>query len=212
MTELPDETAAPSDASVADGGAAAVADAAAAVVAPRPGVPVWRVGRPDAFLAAEVDTARDAVLTIATDGDIGKHLGARSEGMRCVTHLFESNKSGYRGWVWFATLARVSRGKAATVNEVGLLPTEDSVLAPAWVPWSERVRPEDQQEADAASGLGAEPVAVEGGEPAPAEFGAEATPEIDASEGTAGMQDDSEGSFNGDSVDGDSAESNWTQH
>lgn len=117
----------------------------------RPGVPVWRVGKPDSFLAADVATARAAVQTIAAADDIGVHLGARSEGTRCVTHLFESKKAGYRGWVWFATLARVSRGKESTVNEVGLLPTEDSVLAPPWVPWSERVRPEDQQEHDDAA-------------------------------------------------------------
>ncbi|MHA7305263.1 DUF3027 domain-containing protein [Arthrobacter sp. TMN-49] len=122
--------------------------AAAAVpeAMPRPGVPTWRVGKPDAALAADVATARAAVRTIAHDGDIGRHLGARSEGVRCVTHLFESKLPGYGGWVWFATLARVSRGKYSTVNEVGMLPTNDSVLAPPWVPWSERVRPEDQPE------------------------------------------------------------------
>lgn len=113
---------------------------------PLPGVPVWRVGKPDAFLAADVDTARAAVASIASDWAIGKHLGARSEGVRCVTHLFESLQPGYSGWVWFASLSRVSRGKESTVNEVGMLPTQDSVLAPAWVPWAERVRPEDQQD------------------------------------------------------------------
>ncbi|MFQ4147576.1 DUF3027 domain-containing protein [Arthrobacter sp. LAPM80] len=139
MTDLSGDTTAPSTAAATE-----VADEQ------RPGVPVWRVGKPDAFLAAEVDPARNAVRSIAKNEDIGRHLGARSEGIRCVTHLFESKKAGYQGWVWFATLARVSRGKEATVNEVGLLPTEDSVLAPAWVPWSERVRPEDQQESDGA--------------------------------------------------------------
>ena len=118
---------------------------------PLPGVPVWRVGKPDAFLAADVDTARAAVASIASDGAIGKHLGARSEGVRCVTHLFESLQPGYSGWVWFASLSRVSRGKESTVNEVGMLPTENSMLAPAWVPWAERVRPEDQQDEEHAA-------------------------------------------------------------
>ena len=118
---------------------------------PLPGVPVWRVGKPDAFLAADVDTARAAVASIASDWAIGKHLGARSEGVRCVTHLFESLQPGYSGWVWFASLSRVSRGKESTVNEVGMLPTQDSVLAPAWVPWAERVRPEDQQDEEHAA-------------------------------------------------------------
>lgn len=111
----------------------------------RPGVPVWRVGKPDAVLAAAVAAARTAVGEIATDENIGSYVGARSEGVRVVTHLFECKLPGYAGWTWFATLTRVSRAKDATVDEVGLLPTNDSVLAPPWVPWAERVRPEDAQ-------------------------------------------------------------------
>lgn len=137
--------AAPSTEDAAD--AVVVTEAETAKVTARPGIPVWRVGKPDAFLAADVATARNAVLSIAKPSDIGRHLGVRSEGVRCATHLFESTKPGYQGWAWFASLARVSRGKASTVNEVGMLPTEDSVLAPAWVPWAQRVRPEDQEEA-----------------------------------------------------------------
>lgn len=113
---------------------------------PRPGVPVWRVGKPDTFLAEATATALAAVQSIATDENIGKHIGVRSEGIRCATHLFECLLPGYVGWQWFATLTRVSRSKDATVNEVGMLPTEDSILAPPWVPWAERVRPEDAAE------------------------------------------------------------------
>ncbi len=134
--------------------------------APRVGVPAWRVGKPDAFLAADVTTARAAVRTIANDSDIGKHIGARSEGVRCVSHLFESTKPGYHGWVWFATLARVSRGKTSTVNEVGLLPTDDAVLAPAWLPWAERVRPEDAEESPEPAAAPADGGPHDGGSPA----------------------------------------------
>ena len=108
------------------------------------GVPVWRVGKPDAFLAAAVDTARAALAEIARPEEVGPHLAAKSEGERVVTHLFESRLPGYRGWQWFVTVARVARSKAATVNEVGLVPSDDAVLAPEWVPWSERVRPEER--------------------------------------------------------------------
>lgn len=115
----------------------------AQATSPRPGVPVWRVGKPDAFLADAVAVAREAVLSIASEHAIGAHVAARSEGVRVVTHLFECNLAGYVGWQWFATVTRISRSKDVTVDEVGLLPTEDSVLAPPWVPWAERVRPED---------------------------------------------------------------------
>ncbi|KRE90633.1 DUF3027 domain-containing protein [Arthrobacter sp. Soil764] len=110
------------------------------------GVPVWRTGKPDAFLAAAVDTARTAVEGITPAGTIGAHLAAKSEGDRLVTHLFESRLPGYMGWQWYAVLTRNSRSKAVTVNELGLLPSEESILAPEWVPWAERVRPEDEQQ------------------------------------------------------------------
>ncbi|WP_114597683.1 DUF3027 domain-containing protein [Renibacterium salmoninarum] len=109
------------------------------------GVPVWRVGKPDAVLAAEVQVARDALLSIAKSEHIGAHIAARSEGERVTTQLFECKLPGYAGWQWFAVLARVPRSKHATVSEVGLVASVDSVIAPEWLPWSERVRPEDEQ-------------------------------------------------------------------
>ena len=109
------------------------------------GLPVWRTGKPDAFLAAAVDAARTAVESITPAATIGAHLAAKSEGDRLVTHLFESRLAGYTGWQWYAVLTRNSRSKVVTVNELGLLPSEDSILAPEWVPWAERVRPEDEQ-------------------------------------------------------------------
>ena len=115
----------------------------------RTGVPVWRTGKPDAVLAAAVDVARTAIEGIAKASEIGEHLAARTEGDRLVTHLFESKLPGYVGWQWYAVLTRNSRSKAVTVSELGLLPSEDSVLAPEWVPWAERVRPEDAQTEDA---------------------------------------------------------------
>ena len=114
----------------------------------RTGVPVWRTGKPDALLAAAVDVARTAVEGIAPASQIGRHLAARTEGDRVVTHLFESKLAGYQGWQWYAVLTRNSRSKSITVNELGLLPSEDSILAPEWVPWAERVRPEDARQDD----------------------------------------------------------------
>lgn len=133
------------------GGAAAAVPAAAGAKAAskrRAGVPAWRTGKPDAFLAAAVDTARAAVEEITAAPSIGRHLAAKSEGDRLVTHLFESRLPGYLGWQWYAVLTRNSRSKVVTVSELGLLPSEDSILAPEWVPWAERVRPEDEQEQD----------------------------------------------------------------
>ena len=38
---------------------------------------------------------------------------------------------------------RASRAKHATVNEVVMLPMEDALLAPAWVPWEDRLEAGD---------------------------------------------------------------------
>ncbi len=60
-----------------------------------------------------------------------------------MTHLFECAAPGYRGWRWSVTVSRAARAKAVTVSECVLLPGPDAVLAPAWVPWEQRVEPDD---------------------------------------------------------------------
>ena len=102
-----------------------------------------RPGKPDAVLAAAVAEARAGLLEVAAAEEVGDYVGAVADAERLVTHRFISLRPGYRGWHWYATVARVPRGKKVTVSEVGLLPSEDALLAPEWVPWSERVRPED---------------------------------------------------------------------
>jgi hypothetical protein len=113
---------------------------------------------PDVLTAA-VEQARAAAAETAGDPDlVGEHLGATSEadtqGLapellgQVLTHSFASRLPGYVGWRWAVTVARVpGEGHAGdnpvTVDEVVLLPGEQALLAPAWVPWHERLRPGD---------------------------------------------------------------------
>lgn len=99
--------------------------------------------RADSVSAAAVDLARAGVLDVAEPGSVGEHLSATAEGERLVTHRFASTAKGYRGWVWTVTVARAPRAKAPTVCEVELTAADDAVLAPQWLPWSERLRPGD---------------------------------------------------------------------
>jgi Protein of unknown function (DUF3027) len=96
----------------------------------------------DEVAAAAVDEARAAVESDAP-GLVGAHLGASADDARVVTHYFATLDPAYRGWRWAVTVARASRSKTVTVDDVVLLPGEDSLLAPEWVPWSERLRPGD---------------------------------------------------------------------
>ncbi len=60
-----------------------------------------------------------------------------------MTHEFVCLDRAYRGWRWAVTVSRASRSRTATVDEVVLLPGPDSILAPPWVPWNERLKPGD---------------------------------------------------------------------
>lgn len=114
--------------------------------------PRRRAPKPDALIAESVELARAALVEEFPGEAIGEHAGVAVDDERVMTHRFEGSKRGYRGWQWYATLARAPRAKKVTVCELGLLPAEDALLAPEWVPWSERVRPEDSETAEADSG------------------------------------------------------------
>ena len=43
------------------------------------------------------------------------------------------------GWRWSITVFQADKKSAATVSEIVLLPGPDSLVAPDWVPWSERL-------------------------------------------------------------------------
>ena len=98
----------------------------------------------DTVLSGAIDLARAAALEAAErPEDVGEHIDVVVAADRLVTHRFASKLAGYPGWFWAVTLARVPRGRVATVCEVELLPGPDAILAPAWVPWADRIRPGD---------------------------------------------------------------------
>lgn len=98
----------------------------------------------DQILADSVEFARQAAIEAGGEHAVGEHLGVTAEaGGRLATHSFASALPAYADWRWAVSLVRASRAKAATVNEVSLLPMPGALLAPAWVPWEERIGPGD---------------------------------------------------------------------
>jgi Protein of unknown function (DUF3027) len=89
------------------------------------------------------DLARAAAVELAGPDGVGEHVGVQADDERVVTHLFRALDRAYVGWRWAVTVSRASRSKVVTVSEIVLLPGPESLLAPDWVPWSERVRPGD---------------------------------------------------------------------
>lgn len=97
----------------------------------------------DVALVAAVEFARSAVTEEAGPDRVGEHLEVAMEGERLATHLFDCTSPGYRGWRWAVTIARTPLTQDPTVCDLVLLPGPDSLVAPQWVPWSERVQPGD---------------------------------------------------------------------
>jgi hypothetical protein len=104
--------------------------------------------KPDSAAVAAVDAARAALLDEVDAADVGEHLGHLVEGERVVTHLFACTRPGYAGWRWSVTVARASRQKAVTVDEVVLIPGDEAIVAPPWVPYRERIKPGDLSPGD----------------------------------------------------------------
>ncbi|WP_104177608.1 DUF3027 domain-containing protein [Cryobacterium sp. Y50] len=101
----------------------------------------------DATLLAAVDLARTALREITDEDTIGEVIGHLDEGEFVISLLFDCLMTGYPGWRWTVSLARVDENAAPTVLETELTPGDDSLLAPEWVPWSDRLV-EDDGDAD----------------------------------------------------------------
>ncbi|WP_233188144.1 DUF3027 domain-containing protein [Actinomyces qiguomingii] len=95
-----------------------------------------------------IEAARKALGEITEPVSVGRYVASRQLDKRLITHLFECNLAGYRGWRWAVTMARPPRGRTATICELELLPGEEALLAPAWVPWAERLLPGDASRSD----------------------------------------------------------------
>lgn len=97
----------------------------------------------DTQLAEAVDLARRAAEDIAEAGTVGEHLGLVMEGDRVGTHRFVCTARAYRGWTWAVTVARAPRSRKVTVCETHLLPGDDALLSPEWLPYAQRLAPGD---------------------------------------------------------------------
>ena len=96
----------------------------------------------DKFNALEI--ARSAAIEDSRDPKfVGELVSIDQEDDRIATYLFESSLPGYSGWRWAVTIIRVDEDSPATIADVVLLPGADSLVAPEWVPYKDRIEPGD---------------------------------------------------------------------
>ena len=62
---------------------------------------------------------------------------------RVASYLFDADIAGYQGWRWCVTVVKVDASAQPTVCDVVILPGPDSLLAPEWIEYKDRILPED---------------------------------------------------------------------
>lgn len=120
----------------------------------------------DEVLLASAGLAQRALLEATAPETVGSVIGHIVEGEHVLTLLFAADVPGYRGWHWSVTIARVE-GEEPTVLETQLMPGDDALLAPEWVPWSDRLaeyRAAQAEAAEAAAGASVDGEADASGE------------------------------------------------
>ena len=89
--------------------------------------------------------ADKAAKESAPAGGVGKFLGTVDEEANVVSYRFQANMKEYVGWEWNVVVYQAKKAEP-TISEVVLLPGKESIVAPDWVPWSERRAELDRSE------------------------------------------------------------------
>jgi hypothetical protein len=69
---------------------------------------------------------------------VGNYIRTDEEEPGLLSYIFESTLRGYVGWYWSVTIYQ-PEGQEPTISEVVMMPGESALIAPKWVPWSERL-------------------------------------------------------------------------
>lgn len=133
-----------------------------------------------AVLTGAVDVARAAIVEGSGDDTVGDYLGVGYEDPTSATHRFLAHLPGYQGWQWAVVVASYPGADHATVSEVVLVPGPESLLAPEWLPWDQRVRPGDLSPGDLLAPPSGDPRLVPG-------FLASGDPQVDETAAEIGL-------------------------
>ena len=87
---------------------------------------------------AENNVALAALREITGEDSIGDAIGRTENADGALNLIFACLLPGYPGWHWNVSVGRVE-GDEPTAMEADLLPTDASLVAPDWVPWSLRL-------------------------------------------------------------------------
>ena len=77
------------------------------------------------------------------ESQVGEFLGRHELEDNVSDFRFAADILGYEGWQWSITLYHDEERDMWTVNESSLVPGDDSLMPPKWIPWKDRLLPTD---------------------------------------------------------------------
>ncbi|NBW72914.1 MAG: DUF3027 domain-containing protein [Microbacteriaceae bacterium] len=86
----------------------------------------------------DVKTFAETAAKSAAEGNLGKFIDSSSED-GLTTFNWEANLKGYVGWRYSVTVFQIDPATEPTISEIVLVPGPESLIAPAWVPWADRL-------------------------------------------------------------------------
>lgn len=93
--------------------------------------------------------AQAVLLEVADEPEqVGEFVAANEMEDHVTDFRFAARIRGYEGWQWSVTLYHDPELDSWTVNESSLIPTEDALLPPKWIPWKDRLEPTDLSPTD----------------------------------------------------------------
>ncbi|MBW3094283.1 DUF3027 domain-containing protein [Bifidobacterium sp. 64T4] len=97
---------------------------------------------------SEQPDPRDIARAVAMDAadapeQVGEVVDAIELGDNVTDFRLAAAVRGYEGWQWSVTLYHDTEVGTWTVNESSLVPTDDALMPPAWIPWKDRLEPTD---------------------------------------------------------------------
>ena len=86
-----------------------------------------------------IDLAREALAESVGLGVVGAFLDEKRPDSGLLELSFDCIQRGYQGWRWVVSVTEADKRKQPLLAEVNLVAGEDALLAPPWVPWSDRL-------------------------------------------------------------------------
>lgn len=89
--------------------------------------------------AKNAELASELMLAELRSDSYGDFVSETEPAKGVIELRYLCQMRGYSGWHWLVTLTQPDKRKPATISELNLVASEDALLAPEWVPWSERL-------------------------------------------------------------------------